>query len=284
MNVVALWAIVVSAAAGSLAAPSEDTLRALQSETAEAPLADRLERLTKPFLGLPYGLSPLGEGEGVDTDPRLRWDVFDCLTFVETAMALVAAPTFDDVLPVLDHVRYGASPSFVNRNHFVESQWLPSNVLKGYVRDISAEVAGNEVVVVRKEFGPERWAARGKLASMALAVDDIPRGSFAVPTVPLEVARRRISSIPSGTLLFVVREDFYTQPTRVTHVGLVVGEGKNKMLRHAAGKPYNRVIDEPLSQFFARNARYSKWPVTGVAVYRIEAPTAQSVSTLRLEP
>lgn len=281
---VAIQVLVASLVVAPVADPMEDALRLLHEEAASAPMPDRLEKLSRPFRNLPYGFSPLGEGEGVDPDPRLRWDVFDCLTFVETVMALAVSPSFNGVLPVLDDVRYQASPSFINRNHFVESQWLPSNVLKGYVRDISTEVAGDAATVVHKSFGPERWKARRQLASMPLTADDIPQGSFAVPTVPLEVARKRISNIPSGTLLFVVREDFYSQPTRVTHVGIVWGEGDKKMLRHAAGKPYNRVIDEPLTEFFARNSRYRKWPVTGVALYRIQAPPAQSVSIPRPAP
>lgn len=257
------------------ATPVVERIQAAFEEVNTASTVARIEELTRPLIGKPYQLSPLGEGEGVDADPRLRWDAFDCLTFIETAMALVAAPSFDAVERVLDDVRYADAPSFINRNHFVEAQWLPSNVRKGYVRDISAEVAGEAVTPATKSFGPERWKARKKLASMSLKDDEIPVGTFEVPMVPLDVARARMSQIPAGTLLFVVREDYYTQPTRITHVGIVLGEGRRKVLRHAAGKPYQRVVDEPLENFLLRNARYTKWPVKGVALYRIEIPEAR---------
>jgi len=47
----------------------------------------------------------LGEGEGKDTDPRIRFDAFDCLTFVETTMAQSLSADEDHVLPTLDAIR-----------------------------------------------------------------------------------------------------------------------------------------------------------------------------------
>lgn len=251
-----------------------------QSHELEA-LDARLELLTRPLLGTPYGLSPLGEGEGVDADPRLRWDVFDCLTFVETAIALAASPRPEALVRVLDDVRYAALPAtFLNRNHFVEAQWVPNNLLKGYLRDVTAQVGGDRVQRATKAFSPERWAARKQLGDMPLQSDDVPRGEFYLPLVPLQVARERVREIPSGTLLFVVRKDFYTQPTRVTHVGLVLGEGDRKVLRHASGKPFLRVVDEPLESFLARNARYTRWPVEGVSLYAIDHPASRLAQLL----
>ena len=47
------------------------------------PLADRMDRVSQPLLGKPYVADPLGEGRGYDKDPVVRYDIFDCLTFVE---------------------------------------------------------------------------------------------------------------------------------------------------------------------------------------------------------
>src|SRR5690606_26803622 len=94
-------------------------------------MATRLEHLTRPFLGTPYRVSPLGEGHGADADPRLRWDGVDCLTFVETAMAMARAESSDGLLPLLDDVRYAAlPPTYQNRHHFAEAQWIPNNLRK----------------------------------------------------------------------------------------------------------------------------------------------------------
>ena len=39
------------------------------------------------FLGAPYMNSPLGEDVAPDSDPLIRFDAFDCTTFVETVLA-----------------------------------------------------------------------------------------------------------------------------------------------------------------------------------------------------
>jgi hypothetical protein len=241
---------------------------------------ERLGAVSAPFLGVPYLHSPLGEGEGVDPDPRLRWDQADCLTFVETVMALAVAGGRDRLLRVLDDVRYVAPPAaFANRNHFIESQWLPNNVRKGYVRDITREIGGESTLAVAKKFSAARWSARRKPDDLPLPVELVPQGTFTLDIVPLPVAQERVSLVPGGTLLFVVRKDLYAHPTRVTHVGLVLVQAGRRVLRHASSRPYGRVVDEPLGAFLARNARYDKWPVEGVALYQLRVPS-ERLSTL----
>lgn len=238
-------------------------------------VAERLEHLTRPFIGTPYQVSPLGEGHGTDPDPRLRWDGVDCLTFVETAMAMARAESPSELLPLLDDVRYASlPPSFVNRNHFAEAQWIPNNLMKGYVADIAHEVAGAELLQIETSFGPERWDQQRR-PGLELGREDIPRGTYGLNVIPLSIARERTEQIPAGTLLFVVRRDDVYEPTMITHVGIVIDGPKGKVLRHAAQKPYMRVIDERLETFLWRNSRYTKRPVVGVALYEVlDAPSA----------
>lgn len=251
----------------------------LASAGSAADVPSRLERATAPLLGLPYGDSPLGEGEGSDPDPRVRWDVFDCLTFVETAMALAASQGPADVLPILDDIRYMAlPPRFAHRNHFVESQWLHHNRLKGWVRDVTRSVGGPQTKVVSKEFTPERWAAR-RVRALPLEAEEVPRGVWRLDMIGLQAARELAGRMPPGALLFVVRRDFYTEPTRITHVGLIVEKRGRRYLRHAS-RTHGRVVDEPLVMFLDRNAGYTRWPVEGVSLWQVQLPEAR-VETLR---
>ena len=52
------------------------------------PLPERVVGVSARFLGVPYVVSPLGEGHGQDPDPLFRADAVDCLTFVEQSLAL----------------------------------------------------------------------------------------------------------------------------------------------------------------------------------------------------
>ena len=120
-----------------------------------AALSTRLEQMSARFLGTPYVHSPLGEGEGVDPDPLIRFDAVDCLTFVEETIALSLAPTPSEVEPLLDRVRYGEHRAYEDRNHLMEAEWLPHNLQKGFVGDVTRKYGGSDTVVARKLIGKD---------------------------------------------------------------------------------------------------------------------------------
>ena len=102
------------------------------------------------YLGAKYLSNPLGEGLPPDSDPIFRTDAFDCTTFVETAMA------HGDV-NVLTKIRYkDGQIDFLNRNHFIESDWLVNN--SDIVENVSAKYGKTSVrtVVVDKKNGSKK--------------------------------------------------------------------------------------------------------------------------------
>lgn len=89
------------------------------------------------YLGAKYIRDPLGEGVAPDTDPLIRDDAFDCTTFVETVLA-------DGDIDKLTKIRYkDGRVSFINRNHFIESDWLVNNA--DLVQNVSAEYGTTDV-------------------------------------------------------------------------------------------------------------------------------------------
>ena len=56
-------------------------------------LADRILKIGEVFLGRPYVRGALGEGPDgrFDKNPLFRFDCFDCLTYVNTVLALALA-------------------------------------------------------------------------------------------------------------------------------------------------------------------------------------------------
>src|SRR5229473_6317519 len=104
-------------------------------------IADRIEQLSRLFLGTPYGQFPLGEGSGIELQPRWRADMVDCQTYVETVLAMANARSLDEAKALLDDIRYGSIPiSFATRNHFAEAQWLPANEAKGYLQEETTQL------------------------------------------------------------------------------------------------------------------------------------------------
>lgn len=241
----------------------------------EPRLADRMELISAAFVGAPYLLSPLGEGpgNGPDPDPRFRADAFDCTTFVETTLALALAPDLARGQQLLDVIRYrGGQADFAQRNHFPMAQWIPNNMARGFLVDITQEVGGAQTVWVEKQFGLERWRRAGAKPLLALPDAVLPQGTFRLPVLPIAAAQGLAQRFPHGAILDVVRSDHRHQPDRVSHQGLILHRGGQVWLRHAAHRIYNRVVDEPLAHHLGRLARYGKWPVTGINLLMPQRP------------
>ena len=245
------------------------------SGDASLPLRDRLLRVSERFLGTPYIHSPLGEGSGVDPDPTFRLDAVDCLTFVEQAMAMSMATSETDVTGLLERLRYASSPTYEDRNHLMEAQWLPNNQRKGFVVDVTRRYGGEDTVRVQKTLTPVTWTSRSSLA-LGLPKERQPRGTYTLNMIPLDRVMTHARTVPSGTILVVLRDDLPLKATRVTHLGFVVQKGRRTWLRHARrGVDGNgRVVDEDLETFLARNAKYDKWRVSGVSLYEPRYPDA----------
>lgn len=225
--------------------------------------------VAEKFIGAKYVTSPLGEGEGKDPDPRIRTDAFDCLTFVETAIAMTLAP--DAVEKKLDQIRYGGDTvSYGDRNHVMEAQWLPNNITKGILRDVTKQYGGADTVHVTKVLGDDQWNAKeGK--GLGLDKEHQARGEFALDLIPARLALEKLKAAPDGTVVVVVRADRPRLVTRISHVGFLVHKKKGPFMRHAS-RTFGKVVDEDLSSYLGRNLSYAKWTVEGFSLYEVVQP------------
>ncbi len=240
---------------------------------ARAPGPERAVWASGLLLGARYRLSPLGEETPPDPDPRFRLDAFDCVTLVETAIALGNARTLAEARRLLDDVRYHGPPDFAHRNHYVEAQWLPANAGKGWIEDVTERIAGDLVLRGEKRLDPAAWRAAERAGAVLPDLDPSrrPIGVFTLPFVPLDHLAAVAPRIPEGTLLLLVREDRLSRPYRVTHMGIVVsGPGGRRALRHASdARGALRVRDEPIERFVARVSRWEKWRAVGASLWAI---------------
>jgi hypothetical protein len=272
--VIGVGLLVATAVVSAWKPPSEADVAARVGHKRGA-LAERLIEVTEPFVGAPYALSALGEGPGAtpDPDPLIRYDAFDCTTFVETAMALTLAQDLEEAKRLLEVLRYReARIDYLHRRHFPEAEWIPELVRLGFLEDVTRKVGGSEVVVESKLLNAEVWRRNKNDKVPTLPPERIPSGTFSLDVWPLAKARAGQEKIPVGAVLHVVRVDFKTVPVRVSHQGLVIEKGGKRYLRHAADRMYHAVVDEPLDRFFHRMEQYGKWPVAGVHLTVIREP------------
>jgi hypothetical protein len=256
---------------GWAALSPEDRAVILKAAEPGASLHQRLLGVSSKFLGTPYLHSPLGEGSGPDPDPTFRMDAVDCLTFVEETLALSLARRDDEVPTLLERLRYANTPVYEDRNHLMEAQWLPNNIRKGFLVDVTRRYGGEDTVQVQKTLTARTWTSRSS-QELKLPKERQPLGTFTLNVIPLDRVLAHARRIPSGTIMVIVRDELPLKATRITHLGFVLQKGKRTWLRHAARNGYGRVVDEDLETFLARNSRYTKWKVVGVSLFEARDP------------
>ncbi len=102
----------------------------LQRSDAPTDYTARLRYFSRALEGTPYFLGPTGEGRfgAIDPKPILDFDRFDCVTYLESDIALARAHQAADLIPAILPIRYhGDTVSFATRNHFFVGDWLDRN-------------------------------------------------------------------------------------------------------------------------------------------------------------
>lgn len=203
------------------------------------------------YMGVKYVNDPLGEGRAPDTDPLIRSDAFDCTTFVETVLAHGDVDT-------LNKIRYkNGEIDFINRNHFIETEWLPNNA--DIVKNVSArygQPALRHVVINRAVWLQRVHNIDSDAAAVETDIEYIPYDNITT----LETNRPMV-------VLFIVgntgKSDIIGTDLAVVHMGFLMPNG---ILRHASSTA-GRVVDVPMSEYIA--ARRQNKNNLGIALLEI---------------
>lgn len=116
------------------------------SVPADAGMPKLVAKVGESFIGRPYG-EHLLDG-GADEELVCRLDAFDCVTFVESSLAIaraVATRHYDlaTFQGELERIRYrqGHREGYASRLHYF-SDWIADNERKGIVKNLTAALGG----------------------------------------------------------------------------------------------------------------------------------------------
>jgi hypothetical protein len=240
---------------------ASDILLRFQNEQG---VANRMDKISKIFLGLPYGKGgPLGEGSDAkfDQDPLYRFDTFDCTTYVETIMSLALSRDVNEFEVHQDKIRYeNGEVDYLKRNHFTDLQWIPFNVQNGYMTEINHTIAApKDIKIAEALINFPGWLKSITVEQLVVpaatqsekeslleelhgeAVNYVARPAqvsyIAIDTI---VARPVIlNKIPSGTVVNFVRPNWDLTTVagthqNISHQGFLFRIGKVLYLRHAS--------------------------------------------------
>jgi N-acetylmuramoyl-L-alanine amidase-like len=193
----------------------------------------RIEILSRHFVGHPYQINPLIGSAGTPEEFTVSLDAFDCVTYIETILALSLAKNTEEFLEYLRKIRYeGGRVAWERRNHYM-TEWIRSNVRAGALKRMSLPADIAQVVKER-------------------TLDDVPglppvRSRFAC--VPRRAIGKLTRRLQTGDLIFFASTRKHLD---VFHCGIVIREGNRTLVRHAS-RSKGGVVEQDLNDFLKAN-------------------------------
>jgi hypothetical protein len=212
----------------------------LRQTTVHRSAGTRVEALSRQFLGHPYVSNPL---IGSADEPEVFTASiagFDCVTYVETILALARSSSVDEFVRWLRRIRYEHGQiEWRRRNHYMTT-WIRNNAHLGVVRPL--HVPGPSIEKTR----------------VLNVVPGLPAIRVSFRCVPKRFLTRIEDRIRGGDLIFFASTRSHRD---IFHCGIIVRERNELFMRHAA-RSRNGVVEQVLSEFLRDNR------MSGVIVVR----------------
>jgi hypothetical protein len=190
-------------------------------------VADRVDFHSRSLLGSPYAAAPLGGSPDALELLSASLDVFDCVTYLETVLALSLSRRAVDFPGWLRRIRYdGGRLEWARRNHYMTG-WIRSNVASGVVKRIAGGV-------------------RPVLKERTLdAVPGLRRRRSRFSCVPKREIGRLTPRLATGDFVF-----FASTKARldVFHCGILVRKEGRLVMRHAS-RSQGGAVEQELADF-----------------------------------
>jgi cell wall-associated NlpC family hydrolase len=192
---------------------------------------DRIEVLSRQFLRHPYRANALIGSASTPEVFTASLDGFDCVTYLETVLALSRASKVEDFVDWLRRIRYAKGRvEWRRRNHYMTG-WIRNNTRDGIVRRVRTSAPA--IVKERKlDVLPGLPPVRVRFAC-------VPKGS----------APRLVRRLQTGDLVFFASTRKHLD---VFHCGILVRTGDTVRLRHAS-RSRGAVVEQDLTEFMRNN-------------------------------
>ncbi len=206
-------------------------MRILKNVEGESDLGKRLDQISAGFVGRPYVEGSLGGGPNSPEELRISLKAFDCVTYVETVLALALARAIDEFIDTIRQIRYeDGDVDWFRRNHYMVD-WARNNEVSGFIKNTTS--------------GPR---AVEKTCMLSL-IPGIPQKTTTFAYFPTQSLEELRDLIETGDLILFVST---RQTLDVFHAGVLVNQSGHLLLRHAA-RTGGGAIEQELVEFMSEN-------------------------------
>ena|SRR2546426_6616113 len=194
--------------------------------------ASRIDAFSHHFLGHPYKANLLIGSFDTPEVFTASVDGFDCVTYIETILALARASNPDDFTQWLQRIRYeDGRIEWTRRNHYMTG-WIRNNTKAGVVRRISmpqkARVMRSRVLNLLPGLAPKR-----------VRVECLPKSDI----------HRIEPYLETADLIFFTST---RKNLDIFHCGIIVRDGRTLLMRHAS-RSRGFVVEQNLKEFLKAN-------------------------------
>lgn len=208
-----------------------EVTRILKDAGAESDIGARIDRISEYFLGRPYIEGSLGGAAELPEEFRVFLGAFDCVTFIETVLALAFARTIDEFIDTIRRIRYkDGEIDWFRRNHYMVD-WARNNEERGFIRNITT--------------GPH---VEEKTCTLSM-VAGLPVRTTIVQFFPTKHRADVALLAERGDLILFVST---RQTLDVFHAGVLTDRDGCLFVRHA-GRTAGQVIEQNLDEFISQN-------------------------------
>jgi hypothetical protein len=205
--------------------------RVLKSAGAATDLGERIVRISESFLGRPYVEGSLGGGADLTEEIRVSLDAFDCVTYIETVLALALARTVEEFVDRIREIRYdGGTVDWFHRNHYMVD-WARNNEKRGLLANVTTGAATLQ-----------------KTCTLTL-IPGLPERTATFEYFPKQSLIAVAGQIESGDLILFVS---IRKTLDVFHTGVLAARDAQIVLWHAT-RTAGAVIEQDLVEFMSKN-------------------------------
>ncbi len=201
---------------------------------------ERLDYFSHALEEKPYFLGPTGEGRFglIEPAPLLDLERFDCVTYIESAMALALSREARQVLPTILSIRYRSDTvGYPTRNHYFVEDWLKHNAARVRVLRYPGDTLEAKPIDKIKFF-----QAKQLPSPAANPVCEIPY-------MPYEKALAMLSDWKYGRQFLGVAFVTHILGLDVTHTGFLLADGKNPPLLRQASQLQGKVVTMDFKEY-----------------------------------
>jgi len=225
-------------------------------------ITERMSFYSEMFLGMPYGLTCVGDGPYAlyDTKPLLTFDTTNCMVFCEDVLALSISDSYENFFNNLQQIRYKDGViGMKTRNHYTMADWLPEN--SWLLHDVAKEVAGSKAKTLTRTISHKKFFAGKGIEDMRYVKDD---RTMTINYIPFDALIDAIKNFKDGDILALM---FRNLDNIFSAHMLMAYNTANGMVIRESSLSKSTVLDTPFEEWVNNFINSKKY--IGIALMRV---------------